>query len=187
MGVTEELNPVESLYILDRASREVMDYHNALAANLAYLESTGHIRQDGSRLGLGATGRPRDGLRPYESDTLEALMKKDHELVFDAVNSFDFSRHLAKKGFLDRTRGRWYKLFLPDYDLNGKSVQALGELEILKKDISPGDPMAYAFPSLGLNSEYLIIAKRITGAVFNSRMRTAEQLMDVYGVRSHGL
>ena len=198
--IISELRPVEALYLLNHAGKEVMDEENSLAATLGYLANGGYIEQRESLtledIGLNVTGKgkfSRHGLRPYEIDSLDALTAANStsdvlcihasKLLYTSVD-FNFNDFMVDKGYFkteQRKKGRGIlKWDDTDYLPGEKYDQAIEELDALKKEvqtaISDKNPdkflknMSYAFPSMDFSDEFTRSAEDIVAIDGNRGM-----------------
>lgn len=158
------LRPVEALYLLDFAKKELMNEENSLVAILVYLKAKGYVEAENKDVVLTLKGRcPNANLRSYETDILDCFAKDDLGGLLEVINEYDFRESMTIKGFFkirQRKKGWWkFKWKCTDYLPTDKFYQIIKELEDLKQEmgsaIEKGEPRdkdfitrVCAFPSL---------------------------------------
>jgi hypothetical protein len=181
MGLTDDLRPVEALYLLNLGKKEDWTNENCLAATIAFLGVNGYIQYEPFRsiaysVDLDLTDKGRydaESLRPYEKDCLDGIVMNNSRFILYNTNNLDFDKLLVDKGILRPEQAKLWLLFkYTKYFSTEKYGQALNELDDLKKQTTVSSEnseylqaMRYAFPSLGLNQEYLEYARKIISNV----------------------
>jgi len=180
MDIINEIRPIEALHLLDFVGKEKINQENTLAATLAYLTNKEYIflknrKFPNTQFSLTNKGKHNKAdLRPYEIKCLEAIADENEDNLVYISNNFNFREILTRNKFFrkqQRKRGWWiFKRTTIDYLPTEKYEKTIKELDKLKEKISSAKQkklgkdlmsMSYAFPSLGLDEEFLKYAEDI--------------------------
>ncbi len=194
MMATDNLRPVEALYLLDEAGKEEMNTETGLAASLVYLGVNGYITPQNKGFSLTTKGQhDRLMLRPYETKMLDCIDKKHPEGLVNILYKPDFRHEATQNGFFRTEKTRkslWvFKWNSTSHTPTGKFNQAIGELDDLRKEIETASQrqdsltpdkmaMAYAFPSLALSDGFRRYASEVVGAVEASQIAAQTAMMN---------
>lgn len=184
MEIINDIRPVEALHLLGFVGKEKINQENTLAATLAYLTNKEYIflknrRFPNAQFSLTNKGKyDKADLRLYEIECLEAIADENEDNLVYISDNFNFRELLTQKEFFrkQRRKGGWgiFKRTTIDYLPTEKYEKAIKELDTLKEKISSAKQenldkdlmsMSYAFPSLGLNEEFLKYAEDIIQTV----------------------